>query len=318
MSSPVDTLACSACDARGATLRPFRGGTYRLARCVRCGLGWVVDPPEGEQLAALYSTGFYEPGPARANRVIELGHVFNNAFRMRELRGLPRGRLLDVGSGRGRFLAAASDAGWDAVGIEFEPGLAQMAADRYGVEVVVGDAVSAPVQGPFDIVTMWHVLEHLPDPLAATERARELLGPSGRLIISVPNNDSWQARLGGDDWLHLDIPRHIYHFTPDSLTRLVERAGLRVEHIGHLYPEMEILGVLQTALNRCGIDPDLLYRFAKRDRSVGHGSNVIVSLAVAAALLPAALAASVLAPVARSGASMQLVAVRDREAGTSG
>jgi SAM-dependent methyltransferase len=299
--------ACIACGTAPVE-RAFRGATYRLAACPQCSLRWVADPPEGNELAALYSTGFYEPGPARANRVIEWGHEFNNAFRLRELRGLRRGRLLDIGSGRGRFLAAASAAGWDAMGIEFEPGLARMATDRYGVEVVVGDAVSAAIEGPFDVVTMWHVLEHLPDPLAAVERARELLGPEGRLIISVPNNDSWQARFGGDDWLHLDIPRHIYHFTPDSLTRLVGRAGLQVDRIGHLYPEMEILGVLQTTLNRCGLDPDLLYRFAKRDRTVGLGPNVLLSLGVAATLLPVALAAAVLAPLARSGASMQLVA----------
>ena len=60
-------------------------------------------------------------------------------------------------------------------------------------------------------------------------------------MVSVPNNDSLQARLGGEDWLHLDIPRHIYHFAPGSLTRLVEQAGLRVERIGHFYPEMEVL-----------------------------------------------------------------------------
>lgn len=271
-----------------------------------------MDPPEGEDLAALYSSGFYEPGPARASRVVELGHEFNNVFRMRELRGLRPGRLLDVGSGRGRFLAAASAAGWDAVGIEFEPALARMARDRYGVEVVVGDAVSAPVDGPFDVITMWHVLEHLPDPLAAIERARELLVPNGRLVVSVPNNDSWQARLGGDDWLHLDIPRHIYHFTPGSLTLLVERAGFRALRVGHLYPEMEILGVLQTALNRLGLDPDLLYRFAKRDRTVRLGPDVVISLVAAAVLAPVALTAAVVAPLARSGASMQLVATPAR------
>ena len=108
-------------------------------------------------------------------------------------------------------------AGWDVVGIEFEPSLAEASSRRYGVPVVVGDAVSADVRGPFDVITMWHVLEHLPDPGSALARAAGLLRPGGTLIVSVPNNDSLQARLGGDDWLHLDIPRHIYHFTPGSL-----------------------------------------------------------------------------------------------------
>ena len=301
---------CIACGRTDPSTRSFRAGPYSLATCSACGLKWVTDPPQGEELAELYSTGFYEPGPAQPNRIVELGHEFNNTFRLRELRGLTPGRLLDIGSGRGRFLAAAKAAGWNATGIEFEEGLAAMSRDRYGVEVVVGDAVTADVEGPFEVVTLWHVLEHLPDPLASLERSHELLGPGGRLIVSVPNNDSWQARAGGDDWLHLDIPRHIYHFTPGSLSRLVERAGFRVERIGHLYPEMEILGVVQTALNQLGVDPDLLYRFAKRDRTVGLGPDVLLSLALAAVLAPIALTSAVFAPAFRSGASMQLVATR--------
>lgn len=283
---------------------------YHVATCHECGLRWLTDPPGGEDLQELYSSGFYEPGPARANRLVELGHDFNNAIRLRELLGLPAGRLLDIGSGRGRFLGAAKRAGWDVVGIEFETGLAEVSSRRYGVPVLVGDAVSADVRGPFDAITMWHVLEHLPDPRSALARAAGLLRPGGTLIVSVPNNDSLQARLGGEDWLHLDIPRHIYHFTPGSLSCLVEQAGLRVERIGHLYPEMEILGVLQTVLNRLGIEPDLLYRFAKRDRTAPLRSDVLVSVAVAAAMLPVALPWSILAPLMRTGASIQLTARR--------
>ena len=301
---------CIACGSSSSSEQRIRAGSHLLATCSECSLRWVVNPPVGDELAELYSSGFYEPGPARASRLVEMGHEFNNTFRMRELRGVQPGRLLDIGSGRGRFLSAAKNAGWDVVGVEFERGLAEMSRQRYGVAVVVGDAVSAEVDGPFDAITMWHVLEHLPDPTAALERAARLLAADGRLVVSVPNNDSWQARLGGDDWLHLDLPRHMYHFTPGSLTQLVERAGLRVERVGYLYPEMEILGVMQTALNRVGIDPDLLYRFAKRDRTVGMGPSVLMSLVVAGALLPVAMISSVLAPLLRSGASMQLIATR--------
>ena len=310
MNGAVRNSPCIACASTTRRVRTFRSGPYRLAACTGCGLRWVTNPPEGEELAALYSSGFYEPGPTRPSRLVEIGHTFNNAFRLRELRGLEAGRLLDVGSGRGRFLAAARGAGWDSVGIEFEAGLAALSRQRYGVDVVVGDASSAPVEGRFDVVTMWHVLEHLPHPLSALERAADLLVPGGRLIVSVPNNDSWQARLGGDDWLHLDVPRHIFHFTPGSLSRLVERAGFQVERVGYLYPEMEVLGVLQTVLNRLGTDPDLLYRFAKRDRTVGLGPPVLSSVALASALAPVALSAAVVAPLLRSGASMQLVATR--------
>ena len=305
-----DDGTCIACGASTKDAVQRVRGPYRVVNCAGCGLGWLIDPPEGDDLEGLYRSGFYEPGPARGAHFIELGHRFNNTVRMRELRGLPVGRLLDVGSGRGRFLGAAKAAGWDVVGIEFEPAMAEASSRRFGVEVIVGDAVRAEVHGPFDVITMWHVLEHLPDPRAALGRAAGLLRPGGTLIGSVPNNDSLQARLGGDAWLHLDIPRHIYHFTPGSLSRLVERAGLGVERIGHFYPEMEILGVIQTILNRLGVEPDLLYRFAKRDRTVMLRPEVFLSVVVATAMLPLALSWTVLAPLLRTGASIQLVARR--------
>lgn len=300
---------CVACGSQVGVAHPGQTQS-RIARCSVCGLGWLLDPPEGDELASLYSTGFYEPGPTRGACLIEAGHSFNNTIRMRELRGLTIGRLLDVGSGRGRFLGAAKAAGWDVVGLEFEPGMAETSSRRFGVEVVVGDAVSADVRGPFDVITMWHVLEHLPDPRAALDRAADLLRPGGTLIVSVPNNDSLQARLGGDEWLHLDIPRHIYHFNPFSLSRLVERAGLHVDRIGHFYPEMEVLGVVQTTLNRLGIEPDLLYRFVKRDRTVTLRRDVLLSVLLAAGTMPIALSWSVLAPLLRTGASIQLAAQR--------
>ena len=238
--SGSDGVACVACGSQLSDAHSWRN-RYLIATCRTCGLGWLTDPPQGDELAALYSSGFYEPGPTRVNGLAELGHVFNNAVRMRLLRGVARGRLLDVGSGRGRFLAAAKAAGWEVVGIELEPEMAKELSRRFGIDVVVGTAIDAEAQGPFDVITMWHVLEHLPDPLAALMRASDSLRPEGMLIVSVPNYASAQARLGGDHWLHLDIPRHIYHFSPDPLSRLVERAGFRVERIGHFYPEMEIL-----------------------------------------------------------------------------
>jgi SAM-dependent methyltransferase len=306
----VTAVACTVCGAIIGPSDHHAIGGHRSATCPCCGLRWLTDPPQGEELATLYSSGFYEPGPARANGLAELGHEFNNTLRLRELRGLRPGRLLDVGSGRGRFLAAAKAAGWDVVGIELEPSLAEGSASNLGVPVVVGDAVTATVHGPFDVITMWHVLEHLPEPRAALDRAASLLRPGGTLIVSVPNSDSLQARLFRDHWLHLDVPRHVWHFTPDSVSRLVALAGLEVVRIGHFYPEMEAIGVVQSALNRMGVEPDLLYRFAKRDHTVPYGPHVLISIAVAAAMLPVALSWAVLAPILRTGASMQIAARR--------
>ena len=315
MSRAGDTraggLRCPACAARQISVIEFVSRPVGLGCCATCGLRWLLEPPDGAELAALYSSDFYEPAPARGRRLTRELHRLNNAIRLRELRGVPAGRLLDVGCGKGRFLAAARDAGWQVMGVEFEPTSAAAARHNHGVEVVPGDFLKVPLDGDFDVVTMWHVLEHLPDPAAAVARAVELLRPGGRLVLSVPNIDSLQARFGGEQWFHLDLPRHLFHFGPRSLSALAERAGLRVERIGYFYPEMEVIGLVQTALNRVGIERDLLYRFAKRDPHAAFGSQIVASLVLALGAAPFAVAWSTLAPLFRTGASIQLVAYRD-------
>lgn len=300
---------CAACGRTAPAIRVR--GIPQLARCAVCGLRWLIDPPSGPELAQLYSSGYYEPVPPRAAALVRALHRANNAIRLRELRGEP-GRVLDVGCGKGRFLAAARAAGWDGIGVEFAPASAAAARELAGVDVLLGDFTEVSVPGEFDAITFWHVLEHLPDPAAAVARAAQLVRPGGQVVISVPNVDSFQARLGGASWFHLDLPRHLFHFGPRSLTCLVERAGLRVVRIGHFYPEMEAIGLIQTLLNRASLGQGLLYRFGKRDPRARLGHKVLASMAVALATAPAALVWAVVAPLLGTGASIQLIAERPR------
>lgn len=301
---------CVACGERGTTSRLLTYPQGKLARCPACGLCWNVEPPSADVLGSLYQTGFYGGRTPRAGAVAALLHRVNNAVRLRELRGMSAGKLLDVGCGKGRFLAAAREAGWDVRGVEFAPHLAAEARDRYGVDVRAGDFLEVPLETPFDVVTMWHVLEHLPRPADAVARSWELLRPGGRLVVSVPNIESVQAVLSGASWFHLDLPRHLFHFTPRSLRRLVERHGFRVEWIGHFYPEMEIIGLIQSALNALGLEPDRFYLYLKRDPTARLDRVVAISAALATAMLPGAAAWALLAPVVRSGASIQVAARR--------
>jgi SAM-dependent methyltransferase len=308
---PIDAPAtCPACGRSKLSVESFASRPIRFGRCEACGLRWLLDPPTGSELAGLYASGFYEPAPARGGALVRELHRLNNAIRLRELKSMETGRLLDVGCGKGRFLAAAKAAGWEVLGVEFAPASAEAARAAYGVEVIAGDFLELDLPGDFDAVTMWHVLEHLPDPSTAVARAAGLLRPGGRIVISVPNIESLQARFGGERWFHLDLPRHLFHFSPRSLSALVARAGLRVERVGHLYPEMEAIGLVQTTLNRAGFEDDLLYRFAKRDPSAPGGPRVYASLALALAAAPVAVAWSGIAPLLRTGASIQLVAER--------
>lgn len=152
---------------------------------------------------------------------------------------LPGGRLLDVGAGAGVFLGVARARGYDVSGIDLSARWAAYAREHYGAEVAVGD-LSETTLAPqaYDVVTLWHVLEHLPDPLAALHKLREALNPGGRLVAEVPNFGAPSVRLKcrwlaatkheGPRWRHLNPREHVWHFERHSLRECLSRTGFSI------------------------------------------------------------------------------------------
>jgi SAM-dependent methyltransferase len=143
----------------------------------------------------------------------------------------PGGRLLDVGAGTGVFLNEMRRYGaWDVKGVELNEAAAEQGRTKFGLDVFRGQVEDAPwPAGSFDVVTLWDVLEHLPDPRGALGRIRTLLSEEGYLICSVPNGGSLDARLFGRYWIGLDAPRHMSVFNLKSLRRLLGETGFELE-----------------------------------------------------------------------------------------
>jgi SAM-dependent methyltransferase len=199
--------------------------------CADCGLVFIDPVPDDAVAASTYGAGYYEPWQAEA------GGARRRMWR-RRLRLLARrraaGALLDVGCGDGQFLAAARDAGWRVDGIEFSPEGASRAAARLGRPVAVGDlSRTRQLQGPFDVVTLWHVVEHLVDPRSMLEAARARLTPGGLLVVAVPNLDNLPMRLAYRLARRRALPLyeadwrepHLSHFDPRTLRALLRGAG---------------------------------------------------------------------------------------------
>jgi len=154
------------------------------------------------------------------------------------------GHLLDVGCGDGTFLLAARAAGWSVAGTEMNTAPARQAG--LDVYAAISDVRSL---APFDSITLWHTFEHLTDPRATLGEIRGLLSPKGVLIIAVPNAGGLQARAFGAKWFHLDVPRHLYHFTRPSLANLLRSEGFIPFREWHQEFEYDLLGWSQSALN---------------------------------------------------------------------
>jgi len=214
-------------------------GRFRLYRCSACGCIFQHPMPESSEIPAFYPVGYWwEEGRGQAaglgGIVARLEKAYREFVAMDHVRFVERcarrgpasGReLLDVGCGGGTFLHLARRRGFVAHGLDASTQAVSVAKKQYGLDVRQGDMASNAWKGHrFDFITMFHVVEHLTDPLKAFGFAAAHLKPGGSLILQVPNVDSIQARLFGAAWHGLDVPRHIINFTADGLHHLLRSA----------------------------------------------------------------------------------------------
>jgi SAM-dependent methyltransferase len=152
--------------------------------------------------------------------------------------------LLDIGCGDGSFLLAAREVGWDVLGTELNP------APARGNGLDVRESIGMfPSSASFDCITMWHTLEHMLDILSMLLDIARLLKPGGKLIVAVPDFGGLQARIFGPNWLHADVPRHLYHFDAKALLHCLGVAGFSIQQKWHQEFEYDLAGWSQSALN---------------------------------------------------------------------
>jgi 2-polyprenyl-3-methyl-5-hydroxy-6-metoxy-1,4-benzoquinol methylase len=234
--SAATTTECWACGASG--LRPAELPEIPPSlRCGTCGMvrAAVTDP---EAVRALYGTSYYEVygGVDASYDADPEARRYESQRRLRLVQRFVRsGRLLEVGSAMGYFLAEAERAGFEVTGIEPAEDLVRRASERFGVDVRAGFVEDADlVAASFDVVCAWHVIEHIPHPLGVLQQLRRSLRASGVIAVEVPNVASHEAGHLGAGWPHLDPAHHVGHYTPAALSALVERAGFTVLHVDTL------------------------------------------------------------------------------------
>ena len=208
-----------------------------LVRCTSCAFLFRPDQADAEATKDLYEGGRYETRDFARDYAIEQSIAERRANAASRIDFLRRhataGRLLDVGAAGGAFVLEAREAGFAAQGIEPAPAFARHAREVFGVDVRDGRLEDlAGTDETWDVVTLWHVLEHVPDPVGALRILRDVLAPGGAVVLEVPNVDSTAAGMLGASWTHLDPDAHVSHFGPATLRLAFERAGLRVDWMG--------------------------------------------------------------------------------------
>jgi SAM-dependent methyltransferase len=303
----VTGAAALACPVCGTTMQPGLTAVrdaqsdeaFDLARCPRCGLGATVPAPG--DLDPYYGERYYGGRHWLTRRYCAWRRM--RVIQQSALGPWP-GTLVDIGCGDGSFLLEARGAGWTVLGTEVNDRIPSP-----GLEIW-GSLDDLRARAPFECVTLWHSLEHLRDPVQAMGDLADMLSPGGTLVVAVPDSRGWQARLFGRHWLHLDVPRHLHHFTLASLRGAFERAGLDVVRVWHHEAEYDWFGWIQSTLNWMMPRPNILFDALTRRPRRASRLAVATSAALAALLLAPAFAATVVSTWAGRGGTIIMAARR--------
>jgi SAM-dependent methyltransferase len=292
------------------------GDSFEIRRCADCGLALTWPAPPSSEMGRYYPDAYY--GDASEKRFvgpvegIQRALYASRARIVEDAAGGRPGRVLDVGCGRGFLLDAFRRRGWTVEGTEMSTASSAHAREVLRIPVHVGplEGLGLPA-GSFDAVTLWHVLEHVTTPVALLEEIHRLLRPDGVLLVSVPNFGSPEARATGPGWFHLDVPRHLVHFTPATLDAALRDSGFDPVASSAYAPEFDSFSFVQSALNRAGLRHNALYDVLRgRAAKLGKGGGVsaAASIALAAPLGILSVPATLLAGVAGAGSTLTVLA----------
>lgn len=208
------------------------GEDFKLYHDHDLDLLYTVPKPEGEKLASYYESDDYISHTDGKRSLFERIYqsvkkiALKNKLKLINSLRSSKGNLLDIGAGTGDFLATAKADGWHVSGIEPSERAKSIAIAK---GVAFSDSTQTFPDHSFDAITMWHVLEHVPDPSAQLGELKRLLKPDGVILIAVPNFKSEDAKMYGQHWAAFDVPRHLWHFSRTAIDTLASQNGLRLE-----------------------------------------------------------------------------------------
>lgn len=316
----IQVSVCPRCDSESYTTLysgedRLYGTTERIFHIIECcGCNLIrIDPmPKPEELSQFYpETYWWEADSGAVSRLSELYRKFVLAdhIRFAAAAAAPPGPVLDVGCGGGLFLDGMEQRGFVGFGSDVSLQAAKVCSRRFAIPAVCGSLPNLPFRAQsFGLVTMFHVLEHLHDPMGAIAAARELLPPGGRLVVQTPNAECWQMLLLGERWSGFDIPRHLINFSARDLQELLEYSGFIV-HRKKYFSLRDNPAGLATSLVP-SLEP--VSRKVRGVKESGLSSMVknLLYLGLVAASVPFTL----LEATAAAGSSIMIEAVREGDA----
>jgi SAM-dependent methyltransferase len=215
------------------------GEYFDICVCNRCNFFFTENPPSPNKIGRYYQSDEYishtDSNEGLFNKVYQLVRRFTLSSKHRLIIKYSsissQGKLLDYGCGTGAFLKEMQTGGWDVAGIEPDEAARLRASAQTNTTVVEPSKMQIYQDEVFDVITLWHVLEHVHDLHPTLDKLAGMLSVRGLMVIAVPNHTSFDAKHYRENWAAYDVPRHLYHFNPKSLDLLLRRHGLTIAKI---------------------------------------------------------------------------------------
>lgn len=239
------------------------GESFVIRRCNACSFTFTGEPPAEKETGRYYLSEDYISHSDKRQTITEhLYHLARSYMLGRKHRLVAAvthcdsGTLLDIGSGTGYFASFMQQKGWKVTGIELNELARNYSINRFGINALAPEEVKDISDSSVDCITFWHVLEHLYDPAMWMREVKRILKDDGKCIIALPNLVSADARWFGDRWAALDVPRHLWHFTPATMTRFAGDHGFTCRKISAM--PLDVFYISALSYRNCGCRFSLL------------------------------------------------------------
>ncbi|MBR5082343.1 MAG: class I SAM-dependent methyltransferase [Bacteroidales bacterium] len=206
---------------------------FQIYECKSCGLLYTEPRPDKNEIGKYYkSETYYSHQENKKGLIPRLYETVKSVNLKKKYKlatnGLQKGRVLDIGCGVGDFLQQMEKQGWETVGIEPSEEAKHIAEKRVNSKVFNPDDIQQLEAGSFDLITMWHVLEHVDDLKEEIHQLERLLKHKGRLVLALPNFKSYDAQYYNTQWAAYDVPRHLNHFCKESIVKIFRNSELNI------------------------------------------------------------------------------------------